>query len=108
MPLPCRRWSDSNNIRDLDSIDRSRTQALIQTNRGLTHESRMDQHQILPVPEDFRISIDRSVGSHLIGSSRGGNSSKHCPVKRKRSADPGTGRVVALHRDHTGIHLPGD
>src|SRR3979490_2355617 len=48
----------------------------------------MDQHKILPVPETLRISLDRSDGSHPIGSSRGGNSPKHGPVERKPSADP--------------------
>src|ERR1035438_10430724 len=73
---------------------------------GLSYENSMDQHKILPVPETFRISPDRSDGSHPVRGSRGGNSSKHGPVKRKPSAGPGTGRVVALHRDYSGIRSP--
>src|SRR5664279_1440224 len=74
---------------------------------GLSHENCMDQHKILPVPETFRISLDRYAGAHAIWSS-GGKGPKHGPAEHIPSTDPEAGRVVALHRDHTGIHLPRD
>src|SRR5450631_1094075 len=88
----------------------SRTQNQPRPLGGLSYESPIDEHKFLPVPETFRSSLDRFGGSHPNGNSRGSESSKRGrienPVERKSSA--GTGRIVALHRYHSGIYLPGD